>query len=128
MMRWTLACSCVFAILSIRVLVGQVRPNDPEWTAPAKHAEQVNPLSATEQIVGGGGRVFLERCAQCHGDDGRGTERAPDLAASDVLAQSDGALFWKVRTGNSRSGMPAFSFLPRSQRWQLVLFLRTLAK
>ena len=54
MMRWTLACSCVFAILSIRVLVGQVRPNDPEWTAPAKHAEQVNPLSATEQIVGGG--------------------------------------------------------------------------
>ena len=42
--------------------------------------------------------------------------------------KADGALFWKISTGNSRSGMRAFSFLPAAQRWQLVLFLRTLGK
>jgi len=128
MMRWTLGCAFGLVVVSANVLVGQVRPHDPEWTAPAKHAARANPLAATEQIVGGGRKVFLERCAQCHGDDGRGTERAPDLAGPDVLAQTDGALFWKISTGNSRSGMPALSFLPREQRWQLVLFLRTLGK
>jgi hypothetical protein len=42
----------------------------------------------------------------------------------DVQAQSDGALFWKISSGNTHSGMPAFSFLPEPQRWQLVLRLR----
>jgi hypothetical protein len=44
-----------------------------------------------------------------------------------VQVQTDGALFWKISTGNTRKGMPAFSFLPEAQRWQLVLRLRTLA-
>jgi hypothetical protein len=44
-----------------------------------------------------------------------------------VEAETDGALFWKVSSGNSHSGMPAFSFLPELQRWQLVLHVRSLA-
>lgn len=36
----------------------------------------------------------------------------------------DGALFWKISSGNAHEGMPAFSFLPELQRWQLVLQLR----
>jgi ribosomal protein S6E (S10) len=44
-----------------------------------------------------------------------------------VQAQTDGALFWKISGGNSHQGMPAFSFLPDPQRWQLVLHLRAIA-
>jgi len=44
-----------------------------------------------------------------------------------VQVQSDGALYWKITGGNTRGGMPTFSFLPELQRWQLVMHLRTLA-
>ena len=44
--------------------------------------------------------------------------------SADVQVQTDGALFWKISSGNTRAGMPTFSFLPEPQRWQLVLYLR----
>ena len=44
-----------------------------------------------------------------------------------VQAQTDGALFWKLGSGNARAGMPTFSFLPEPQRWQLVLHMRNRA-
>jgi len=37
-------------------------------------------------------------------------------------------LFWKISTGNTRGGMPSFSFLPDTQRWQLVMHLRALGR
>ena len=117
-----------FVLALSTALTAQVRPHDPEWAAPAKHSAKANPLDARQERVRGGAKIFLERCAQCHGEDARGTEKAPNLADPEVQAQSDGAFFWKVTTGNSRSGMPTFSFLPVTQRWQLVLFLRTLGK
>ena len=43
-----------------------------------------------------------------------------------VQQQSDGTLFWKITNGNPDRGMPSFSRLPELQRWQLVLYLRTL--
>jgi hypothetical protein len=43
-----------------------------------------------------------------------------------VQSQSDGALFWKITNGNPDRGMPSFSRLPELQRWQLVLYIRSL--
>ncbi|HYU78073.1 MAG TPA: hypothetical protein VEK56_03750 [Vicinamibacterales bacterium] len=37
-----------------------------------------------------------------------------------MQAQGDGALFWKISSGNTRAGMPSFGFLPEAQRWQVV--------
>jgi hypothetical protein len=37
-------------------------------------------------------------------------------------------LFWKITNGNTDRGMPSFSKLPELQRWQLVLYLRTLRR
>jgi len=96
------------------------------WVAPPGHAAKVNPLTSVRHAVAGGEKIFRQRCSNCHGDDGRGTSKAPDLAESDVQAQSDGALFWKITSGNTHGGMPAFSFLPEPQRWQLVLEIRSL--
>jgi len=112
-----------------RSLVAQsVRERNPEWTAPSKDAAKVNPLVDQPAVVAGGRKVFGQRCALCHGDEGMGTERAPSLVAPDVQMQSDGELFWKISTGNTRGGMPSFSFLPDTQRWQLVMHLRALGR
>lgn len=43
-----------------------------------------------------------------------------------VQAQTDGTLFWKITNGNASHGMPSFSKLPELQRWQLVLYIRSL--
>jgi mono/diheme cytochrome c family protein len=119
---------CVIATAAISVVSGsQVRDRNPEWAAPADAASKRNPLADHTQAEPGGRKLFEQRCANCHGDDGRGTLKAPDLTEPDVQAQSDGALFWKISSGNSRQGMPTFSFLPEAQRWQLVLRVRSLA-
>jgi mono/diheme cytochrome c family protein len=109
------------------VLDGQVRERDPKWSAPADTAAKQNPLAGRADAQAGGRKLFQERCTSCHAEDGRGTSKGPDLTQSDVQSESDGALFWKITTGNTREGMPTFSYLPALQRWQLVLRLRSLA-
>jgi mono/diheme cytochrome c family protein len=106
----------------------RVRERDPSWTAPLKEADHSNPLAGRANFVAGGQKVYGQRCHTCHGSEGRGTTRAPSLVAADVQTQTDGALFWKITGGNTRAGMPSFSFLPEAQRWQLVLYLRRLAR
>jgi mono/diheme cytochrome c family protein len=103
-----------------------VRERDPGWMAAAKEASRTNPLASRLDAAAGGQKVYGQRCSTCHGNDGRGTSRAPNLTAPDVQAQTDGALFWKIGSGNTHGGMPSFSFLPEAQRWQLVLHLRVL--
>jgi mono/diheme cytochrome c family protein len=120
------------AVVGIAVIIGaslttasaQVRERDSAWSAPTEAAAKVNPLLNRPGAVAGGEKLFQQRCATCHGADGRGTVRAPDLNRHEVQAQTDGQLYWKISTGNTHAGMPAFSFLPEPQRWQLVLSLR----
>ena len=100
---------------------------DPTWTAPPAAQAVANPLAARPETAAGGRKIFHQRCAPCHLDAGSGSSKGPDLRTDDVQSQSDGALFWKIASGNARSGMPSFSFLPEPQRWQLVLHIRTLA-
>lgn len=104
------------------------RDRDADWVAPARADGLMNPLANRPDTEAGGRKLFHQRCATCHGEDARGTSHAPNLTAAGVQAQSDGALFWKISSGNTRTGMPTFSFLPELQRWQLVLHLRSRAR
>ena len=97
------------------------------WTAPSDASRRTNPLATRPDAAAGGRKLFEQRCATCHGHDGQGTSKGPDLTANRVQTQPDGALFWKITQGNTRQGMPTFSFLPEPQRWQLVLHLRVLS-
>ena len=117
-----------FLATSLAVVVAQSRDRDPGWSAPPEAHARVNPLLGRPDAARGGGKLFQQRCTMCHGDDGRGTARAPDLTGRDVQDQTDGELFWKISTGNAHAGMPTFSFLPALQRWQLVLYLRKRAR
>ena len=132
-MNVPIVCAATLTLALARgdLFIGQtdaVRPRDAEWLAPAAAAARVNPLPARSELRAGGRKVFGQRCVDCHGTAGIGTSRAPSLTAADVQAQTDGALFWKMTTGNTRDGMPAFSFLPETQRWQVVLYLRELSR
>jgi mono/diheme cytochrome c family protein len=104
----------------------QGRPGVAGWQAPPRQAGRINPLAGRPDLVAGGAKVYRERCAACHGADATGG-RAPDLTSARVQRQGDGALFWKVSTGNAYHGMPTFSFLPEARRWQVLLYLRAAA-
>jgi mono/diheme cytochrome c family protein len=101
---------------------------DPNWLAPRQAAAKPNPLAQKSQAIPGGKKLYLRNCAECHNPDGSGVEKkhAADLQLPVVQNQSDGTLFWKITNGNPDRGMPSFSQLPELQRWQLILFLRTL--
>jgi mono/diheme cytochrome c family protein len=113
------------SLLLAGTLFGAVLVHDSGWTAPTAAAARINPLAGRDRLAAGGKKLFGQRCVDCHGEDARGSDTAPDLMSPEVQAQTDGALFWKISTGNSRSGMPSFSNIPEAQRWQLVLFLRS---
>ena len=40
----------------------------------------------------------------------------------------DGQLFWIIKSGSSGTGMMSFAGLPDEQVWQLIHFIRSLAK
>lgn len=105
---------------------GGERPSD--WNAPADANTKSNPLTGRPETHAGGAKLFAERCSACHADDGTGTSRGPNLTLKRVQSQTDGALFWKISSGNTRTGMPAFSGLPALQRWQLVSHVRALVE
>ena len=101
---------------------------DPKWLVPSQAATKNSPLKQNPEALAGGKKLFLRNCAECHNADGSGVlkKHAADLQLPMVQGQSDGSLFWKITNGNPDRGMPPFSKLPELQRWQLVLFLRTL--
>jgi cytochrome c oxidase cbb3-type subunit III len=74
-----------------------------------------------------GRQAFESRCAGCHGLDGRGGERAPDVATrASVQRRSDAELFQIIQSGIPARGMPSFSTMDRSQVRALVSYLRVL--
>jgi mono/diheme cytochrome c family protein len=101
---------------------------DATWQAPSETASRENPLASKPKLAAGGRKLFVRNCVECHGADGTGIEKkhSADLQLPAVQQQSDGTIFWKITNGNAGRGMPSFSKLPELQRWQIVLYLRTL--
>lgn len=107
-----------------------------DWSAPAKAKAMPNPIPATPQAIGAGMSVYMDRCQNCHGEDGNGKgERADKLSiqpsdftdAHAMSAQTDGELFWKISEGHRP--MPAFKKkLSEQERWQLVDYIRTFSQ
>lgn len=73
-----------------------------------------------------GRQAFESRCAGCHGLDGRGSERAPDVTTRAGLRLSDADLFKIIQRGMPAAGMPSFAALDSSRINALVSYLRLL--
>jgi mono/diheme cytochrome c family protein len=93
--------------------------------APEKAVNRANPLENDPEAVAAGKLLFEDHCAECHGDDAKGSRKAPSLRVSEVQNATPGTLFWLLTNGVVRKKMPAWSKLPEPQRWQLVRFLRS---
>lgn len=94
--------------------------------APARTALRQNPYEGQAEAVAAGRKLFRRHCAVCHGAEGRGQGKAPSLHSTIVQRVSPGALFWFLKNGNLREGMPSWSRLPDERLWQLVSYLKTL--
>jgi cytochrome c oxidase cbb3-type subunit 3 len=71
--------------------------------------------------------TFKSTCGVCHGADGRGGERAPNIATKREVANlSDGQLTLILKKGVLASGMPAFDYLGDAEIARLVAYLREL--
>jgi len=92
---------------------------------PDREKARTNPLEGDPDAVAAGEKLFMQHCAECHGDNLGGTTRGINLMDEEVREASPGALFWILMNGVVRRGMPVWSKLPEPQRWQLVAFLKS---
>lgn len=74
-----------------------------------------------------GRATFESTCAACHGLDGRGGERGPDIATRQQVVQlSDAQTLAVLRNGKVTSGMPGFGALGTVKLRELLAYLRML--
>jgi cytochrome c oxidase cbb3-type subunit III len=79
------------------------------------------------QQVADGKRTFASTCAACHGLDGKGAERGPDIANRRAIQRlPDASLSRIVREGKPGTGMPPFRSLGEPRIQAVVRYLRTL--
>lgn len=110
--------------------------------APDEFLVKTNPLPASAGAIAAGKTLFLKTaqpvaCILCHGEQGdgkgpMGTALVPpprNFTCGPMMKDiPDGQLFWIIKNGSPGTGMMPFSGLPDEQVWQLVQYIRSLAK
>lgn len=112
-------------------------PGDPRAAVmPATYAGRTNPVALDPSAIARGRAAFANRCATCHGAQGRGDgpERpvAPPPADLTAIRKPDDYLFWRISEGGNDpsicSAMPGFAAaLDEADRWDLVAFVASLS-
>src|SRR5262249_13156361 len=78
-------------------------------------------------LIDAGKRHFEAHCAACHGADGKGGERGPDIVSPEnARRRSADDLSELIRRGIPAGGMPAFQ-LPVRELQELIAFVRALS-
>jgi cytochrome c len=102
---------------------------------PESEKAKKNPVPNVPEALESGKTLFQSQCAMCHGakGDGRG-----DIAVSQKLKvpdftdpktqerRTDGELFYILSHGHG--DMPAEKRLADQNKWEMILYLRTLAR
>jgi mono/diheme cytochrome c family protein len=101
---------------------------DGAWlqNVPDADRQKVNPFAGQQDAVAAGNRIFQDHCAKCHGDDGTGRKKKPSLRTDRVQKATDGEIFWLLKNGSLKHGMPSWSAMPEPMRWQVVTFVKSL--
>jgi mono/diheme cytochrome c family protein len=123
----------IFCVLNLIYSRAHAQPSN--WAAPKEADNIVNPFAGNSGVLADAKVLYIANCAPCHGDKGRGdgpaapglNPKPADHSSAAVQAESDGSLFWKLSSG--RNPMPGYKkIFSDQQRWQLITFIRTLAK
>ena len=110
--------------------------------APDEFLARTNPLSASAGAIQAGKTLYLKTaqpvvCAMCHGEkgDGKGVMGAAlvppprNFTCGSMMKDiPDGQLFWIIKNGSPETGMMSFVGLPDEQVWELIQYIRSLAK
>ena len=110
--------------------------------APGAFLAKTKSLPASEGAIQAGKTLFLKTaqpvaCALCHGEEGNGKGLMgaalvppPRNFTCGAMMKNipDGQLFWIIKNGSPGTGMMSFPGLPDDQVWQLIHYIRSLAK
>jgi cytochrome c oxidase cbb3-type subunit III len=107
-----------FSLLQVLTLTGLV------CVSTGLPAQQISKVPGAEDA---GKQIFVTTCAACHGLDGGGGERGPDISRRrEVQRLSAKALLQIVREGVPATGMPAFGSLGAARIQAVVRYVRSL--
>jgi alcohol dehydrogenase (cytochrome c) len=112
-------------------LAYMIKPGSGYYLAPlvrnrSPYQTILSPLGGKEAQAEGA-KLFLQRCAVCHGADGAGDEAAPALKSREFThGSSDWAMFRTIRYGIANTPMVGHA-LDHADIWRLVLHVRSLA-
>jgi len=120
-------------LLSLVLVALSAEQSKTEWAAPATEAQKKNPVARNESSIASGQKIYLKRCAACHGKTGNGD--GPDAADLGIQPaklsnpamreETDGALFWKITIG--KKPMPNYATrLSPTDRWNVINYIRSL--
>jgi len=119
-----------FIYIAVLLLIGfTAKATDfPAWDVPADAAAVKNPVEASKKSISDGETIFKTQCIACHGPNGDGiggVVPAANLRSEAFVAQTDGAVFYKLQNG--RGTMPAFKALGDESLWNLINYLKSLS-
>jgi mono/diheme cytochrome c family protein len=124
---------CALGLICLAIVLAAFHKTP--WVVPEAEKQRKNPLTLSDANLAAAKPVFNEKCANCHGDTGKGDgsdammyDPAPsDLTdAAKMNKLTDGEIFYQITEG--RKPMPSFrKRLTEEQRWQLVLLVRSFA-
>lgn len=125
-MHKRLLLSIGIALIVVPLVLAGV--GDGSWMTrvPARNRDRSNPFDSDAKAVAAGAKLFRQNCAACHGNEGTGRDKKPDLRSDRIRNATPGELEWLLTNGSLRNGMPSWSRLPEQQRWQIVAYLKSL--
>ena len=125
--------ACVFALICLSI--GFAAFHKTPWVVPQDAKERKNPFNPADVNLTLTKQLYIDHCSNCHGDTGKGDGSEAmmyDPTPSDLTDParmnklSDGEIYYQITEG--RKPMPSFrKRLTEDQRWQMVIFVRSLA-
>jgi mono/diheme cytochrome c family protein len=106
-----------------------------KWEPPKAADNIKNPVTPDAASLKEAKTLYTSYCTPCHGDKGKGdgvaaaglAVKPADHSSVNIQNKTDGALYWEMSEGHNP--MPSYKQLfIEKQRWQLVNYIRTLAK
>ena len=100
--------------------------SDWEKKVPEADRSATNPLANDASAAAAGAQTYTQKCAKCHGANAEGKGSHPSLRTQNMQGATQGELNWIITHGTGIHGMPGFGKLPETERWQAVLYIKSL--